>query len=124
MNMALVIPVAASSGWGWGIGMAVCMLIMGVMMFAMVGRGRARGGRPRSWSGGWPRWREETPTDWPGWRAETPTNVLDRRFAEGEISAEEYRERRGILANAIATRNGGHKDEALTAPGPGGGRQR
>jgi putative membrane protein len=27
----------------------------------------------------------------------SPLDILDRRFAEGEITAEEYRERRGIL---------------------------
>lgn len=105
MNTALVIPVAAT--WGWGIGMAVCMLMMGVMMFAMMGRGRARNSGPRSWSDWWPAAREETPTE-----------VLERRFAEGEISAEEYRERREILDHATVTQNGRHDDEALTAPGP------
>jgi hypothetical protein len=107
VNTALVIPVAASSRWGIGIGMAVCMLMMGVMMFAMMGHRRARGSRPRSWSG----W-------WPGSRSETPTDVLERRLAEGEISVEEYRERREILAHGTVTHNGAHKDEALTAPSP------
>ena len=105
MTTALVIPVAFT--WGWGIGMAVCMLMMGVMMFAMMGHGRARDSRPRSWSS----W-------WPGARSETPTDVLERRFAEGEMSVEEYRERREILAHGTVTQSGRHEDEALTAPGP------
>ena len=118
MNMALVIPVAASSGWGIGIGMVVCMLMMGVMMFAMMGHRRARDSRPRSWSDWWSRsdW-------WPGSRSETPTDVLERRFAEGEISVEEYRERREILAHGTVTQNRSHKDEALTAPDPREGRR-
>jgi putative membrane protein len=29
---------------------------------------------------------------------ETPSALLDRRFAAGEISADEYRERKGVLA--------------------------
>jgi putative membrane protein len=107
VNTALVIPTAASSGWGIGIGMVVCMLMMGVMMFAMMGHGRARDSRPRSWSG----W-------WPGSPGETPVDVLERRFAEGEISVEEYRQRREILAHGTVTHNGAHEDEALTAPGP------
>jgi hypothetical protein len=28
---------------------------------------------------------------------ETGTQILERRFAEGELSPEEYRERRGVL---------------------------
>ena len=112
MNIAPAIPVAATWGWGWGIGMVICMLVMGVMMFAMMGRGRARDSSPRPWSGGWP-----------GSRSETPTEVLERRFAEGEISAEEYRERREVLANGTVAPNGRHEDEALTAPGPREGRQ-
>jgi uncharacterized membrane protein len=104
VNTALVIPVAAT--WGWAIGTVVCMLMMGVMMFAMMGHGRARDSRPRSWS------------DWSsGSRRETATEVLERRFAEGEISVEEYRERREILANAPGTQNGRHEDEALTTSG-------
>ena len=110
MNIVVAIPVAAT--WGWGIGMGICMLVMGMMMFAMMGRGHRRGGRPRSWSGGWP-----------GSRSETPSAVLERRFAEGEISAEEYRERRAILADETVTQNDGHRDDALTAPGPREGRQ-
>jgi putative membrane protein len=31
---------------------------------------------------------------------ETPTEILDRRFAEGEISAEDYRERRHVVAKS------------------------
>lgn len=30
-------------------------------------------------------------------RRETPLEVLDRRFAAGEISADEYKERRAVL---------------------------
>ena len=58
-----------------------------------------------------------------GERDESPMAILDRRFAEGEISVEEYRERRKILANGTVTQNGGDKDEALTAPGRKEGRQ-
>ena len=31
-------------------------------------------------------------------RRETPSEILDRRFAEGEISAEDYHERREVVA--------------------------
>ena len=33
-------------------------------------------------------------------RSETATEILDRRFAEGEIDAEDYRERREVIANS------------------------
>jgi uncharacterized membrane protein len=107
------VTIALATTWGWGIGMVVCMLMMGVMMFAMMGHGRASGGWTRWWPERWPESREEK---------ETPLDVLERRFAEGEISVEDYRERREILANGTVTQNGGHKDDALTAPGPGEGR--
>jgi putative membrane protein len=32
-------------------------------------------------------------------RRETPTEILERRFAEGAISPEEYKERREIIAH-------------------------
>jgi len=38
-----------------------------------------------------------------GWRerrAETPSEILDRRFAEGAISAEDYNERRHVIASS------------------------
>ena len=34
----------------------------------------------------------------PGGRRETPTEILERRFAEGAISVEDYHERREVIA--------------------------
>ena len=45
-----------------------------------------------------------------------PTS-FQRRF-EGEISVEEYRERREILTHGTVSQNGGHEDKTLTAPDP------
>ena len=45
------------------------------------------------------------PWDIPGERRrppESPLDVLKRRYAEGEISTEEYEERRRVLGDAIA----------------------
>ena len=39
----------------------------------------------------------------PGDRAETPLELLERGFAEGAISAEDYRERREVLAGGFTT---------------------
>ena len=40
--------------------------------------------------------------------SEGPVEILERRFAEGAISLEDYRARREVLANG--TPNGAHKD--------------
>jgi putative membrane protein len=37
---------------------------------------------------------------WRGGRRESPSEILDRRFAEGAISVEDYNERRGIVGNS------------------------
>ncbi len=86
MNVVLAVPLAAT--WGWGIGAGFCMLMMVVMMFAMMGHGRGGGGWMRWWPGRYAEPREEK---------ETPLDVLERRFAEGEISVEDYSERREVL---------------------------
>lgn len=94
--MNVTIPLAVGSGW-W-IAMPVCMLMMMMMMFAMMGHGGAKNRAERWWSSRWPGPREEAPAE----RGETPIDVLDRRFAEGEISLEDYRERREALTNVAA----------------------
>jgi putative membrane protein len=52
------------------------LLIVGIVLLV-----RARDGRPALTGGG----------------RETAVDVLDRRFAEGELSLEQYRERRSVL---------------------------
>jgi putative membrane protein len=52
------------------------LLVIGVVFLV-----RGRDGRP----------------PWTGGRQETAIDVLDRRFAEGELSQEQYRERRSVL---------------------------
>jgi putative membrane protein len=52
------------------------LLIVGIVFLA-----RARSGRP----------------PWTGGGRETGIDVLERRFAEGELSLEQYRERRSVL---------------------------
>ena len=48
-------------------------------------------------------------------RAETPTEVLDRRFAEGTISVEDYRQRRDMLGNGAPETNGARTSETAAA---------
>jgi len=72
---------------GWWILMAIGMVLFwGLLIFGIVwvvrelGSRREHHGRP-------------DPSD--------PLAILDRRLAEGTISAEEYRERRAILSGAL-----------------------
>ena len=86
MNPAVSIPLADSWGMhgdvgaGWMIGMMVLMVlfwaavILGIVWLV---RGSFEG--------------------WRGGRKETPSEILDRRFAEGAMSVEEYHERRAVI---------------------------
>jgi putative membrane protein len=69
-------------GGGWWI---VMMIWMGIFWVAIVAGvvWLVRGGAS---------------TGWRAERRESPLEILDRRFAEGAISADEYRERREVIA--------------------------
>ena len=89
MNLALAIPLADSwgmhgdvSAWWMIVMMPVMLLFWIAIVFGIVWI--ARGG---------PDGRREE-------RRETPTEILERRFAEGSISAEEYHERREVIAHS------------------------
>jgi uncharacterized membrane protein len=84
MDIAQTIPLANT--WGIGAGWWIVMAVFMVLCMAAMG---ARGTSSGWW--GWP--------DWPQRRAETPTEILERHFAEGEFSVEEYCERREVLTN-------------------------
>ncbi len=89
MNTALT--VLADNSWdmhgdvssGWMVVMMIAMvlfwagIILGVVWLV------------RGASGGW---------RWGGERKETPSEILDRRFAEGAISVEDYHQRREVIA--------------------------
>ena len=108
MNIAQTIPIGdswgmhGSGGW-WILGGAVMMLCMGAMMWMMM----------RGMGGG-----SSAPGEPPD-TTQSALDILDCRFAQGEISVEEYRERREILAGADAESNGAARDEPLPAPGAG-----
>jgi putative membrane protein len=53
-------------------------------------------------------------------REVTPTEILDRRFAEGAISTEDYRERREFLETGTRRRPGAAGDDERATPGPNG----
>jgi putative membrane protein len=118
VSLAQIVPLAdgwgmhnGSSGW-WILGGAVMMLFMGGMMWMMM-RGMGGGSSPGS----------SSPPETPATK-ESPLEILERRFAEGDISAEAYQTRRDVLLNRTAESNGAHKDEALTATGAEEAKQR
>jgi putative membrane protein len=117
MNFAQTIPLA--DGWGmhgggagwWIVVPVLMMLFMGGMMWMMM-RGMGGGSSKSS-----PASSESRAT------TETPVQILERRFAEGTISVEEYQARRERLVHGSSGSNGAHKEEPLTAAPPGGGSQ-
>ena len=115
MSIAQTIPIAywgmhGGGGW-WILGAAVMMGCMGAMMWMMM-RGMGGGSSHQS----------SAPSESPG-TTQSALEILERRFAQGEISVEEYRERREILANGGAESNGAVKKERMTAPGASERRQ-
>ena len=112
-------------GWAWGLGIFTSLIFWGLIIWAVVAlAGWARPGRPGSaapgiWreSGSWP---GAGPPGSPGphgpgspgphgpgspgphgpgspWRDNDPEEILSRRYAAGEIDAEEYRQRLEVL---------------------------
>jgi putative membrane protein len=71
-----------STGW------MIVMMILMVLFWAAVILGIVWLVRGAS-GGGW---------HWGGERKETPSEILERRFAEGAISVQDYHERRNVIA--------------------------
>lgn len=92
-------------GWGWMSVMMVGMVLFwGAVILGIVwlirgtsGSGSAGGAAPVS--------------------RETPVEILERRFAEGAITAEDYRARRQVLLSGSGEPNGAPADEPLTVSG-------
>ena len=113
MNIALTVPLAddwGMHGGGWWLLAAIpMMLFMGAMMWMMM-RGMMGGGSSPDSSA-----RSATSVS-----RETPTEILERRFAEGEISIEEYRARREALADGAAEPSADQDEQRLVGPRTGG----
>lgn len=114
-TIAQTIPVADSWGMhgdigaGWWIVMVTMMvLFMGAMMWMMM----------RGMSGG--SLHDTPPSSDRFVTRESPVEILERRFAHGDISIEEYRARREALINGSGESSADH-DEEPTAPRAGGG---
>ena len=110
MNIARTVPLADTwmhGDWGWGwmsLMMVMMVLFWGAIIFAVVWlvRGAAQGG----WTSG------GTPA-----RKETPLEILERRFAEGDMTEDDYRARREVLTSeATAAAQRARKDQLLAAP--------
>lgn len=110
MNIALTVPLADT--WdmhgdigtgGWIVMMVAMVLFWGAIILGIVWlvRGSSDG--------------------WRGWRRETPLDLLERRFAEGAISVEDYHERRDVLEAGARRRRGATGDDERAAPGTSGG---
>lgn len=101
MNIAQITPLVADTwgmhgdaGWGWmALMMTLMVLFWAAVIFGIVWliRGVARGGRPPN---------GETLAG-----RETPVQILERRFAEGALTVEDYRARREVLVNGSAEPN-------------------
>ena len=116
LALVAIIAVAGASGAY----VIPCVLMMGVMMWMMM-RGMGGGSRHRdSASAAEMAPRAKAPVvrdlDERLVTNESPVEILERRFAEGAISMEEYRGRREALGKGAVEPNGAHKDELRTAP--------
>ena len=108
MNVAEIVPLAdtwgmhGDVGWGWmALMMAVMVLFWGAVIFGIVWliRSVAVGGPTPS---------GETPVS-----RESAVQILERRFAEGALTLEDYRARREVLVD-------GAKDEPRATSDAGG----
>lgn len=112
--MDAISTVLIADAWGMhdvGVGWMVAMMGVMVLFWAAVILGivwLVRGGlesrRERRGRGGAP----------------TATEILERRFAEGAISFDDYRRRRDVIAGGSAEPNG-ERHRSLTAPTAGEG---
>lgn len=91
-------------GWGWMAAMMIFMVLFwGAVIFGVVWL--IRGGAQGRWSPGESSVGKESPLD-----------ILDRRFAEGAITEDDYRTRQEVLRGATTESNGARKDEFAVAP--------
>jgi putative membrane protein len=83
LTLAIALPIASGDDWGPGPWILFVPLIWIAIILTVAWLVRGRG-----WGRGW------GPP-----RGPTAVEILDRRFAEGEISAQEYRDRRNTLSD-------------------------
>lgn len=87
-------------GAGWMVGMmGLMVLFWAAVIFGIVWIVRAG-------------WRESSTRSDPG-RVERPIEILERRFAEGEIDEDDYRTRRRVLVGGAGGAKGAGADQPL-----------
>src|SRR5215207_9086664 len=110
MTIAQTLPVADTWGMHGDVGTGWMLLMMALMVLfwgaiilgiAWLIRGATRG----AWA----------PPE-SGVTRESALEILERRFAEGAISAEDYQARREVFVNRPAESKDIRQDDALTAP--------
>lgn len=118
MNIAQIAPLAdtwgmhGDVGWGWmTLMMTLMVLFWAAVIFGIVWliRSVARGDSPPS---------GETLEG-----RETPVQILERRFAEGALTLEDYRARREVLVNGSAEPNRASKGKPQMTSYTGDARQ-
>lgn len=109
MTIAQTLPVADTWGMHGDVGTGWMLLMMALMVLfwgaiilgiAWLIRGATQGASAPPESGD---------------TRESPLEILERRFAEGAISPDDYQARRDVLVNGTAE-SGPRQDDALTAP--------
>ncbi len=94
---------AGYAGWlGWLIGTLLLALVVGIVVWLVVGRGRAAAGPPPAWPGQPPR--------------PEPLDILRERFARGEITLEEFE----TAKHALGYPPGPPPPPAASGPPPAG----
>jgi uncharacterized membrane protein len=118
VNVAQLIPLAdtwgmhGDVGWGWMVlMMALMVLFWGAVVFGIVWliRGATHGEPARS---------GETLAS-----RETALQILERRFAEGALTLDDYRARREVLMNGAAEPNDASKEKSQPTSPAGEARQ-
>ena len=110
MTIAQTLPVADTWGMHGDVGTGWMLLMMALMVLfwgaivlglAWLIRGATEGASAPPES---------------GVTRESPLEILERRFAEGAVSPEDYQARREVLVSGSAESKGARQDDALTTP--------
>jgi putative membrane protein len=87
--------------WAWGLGVLLMLVFWALVIWAIVALVKwAHGGRRGPGGRGGPGGPGGPPGPWPPEdprRAESAEEALARRYAAGQLSAEEYHQRRGLV---------------------------
>lgn len=111
---AVVIAVAALTTW-WVLLALIPLMMVGCMAMMAAMPSMMDAWQRESWGPGMMGF-----DGWLGPRRDSPTEILERRFAEGAISAEDYRERREVIAGDRRRRGAAGDEDVVGETGVGG----